>query len=116
MSKLRFPSNIIKQAQDLLTGWNQINPVPTPNGITSAAFSADLTAATTLDGQIAALEKQLTDKRNLRDALYAALWEKMKRIRSVIKGTYGDDSSQYELVGGTRLSDRRPYRRRPTTG
>jgi hypothetical protein len=39
----------------------------------------------------------------------------MKRIRSVIKGTYGDDSSQYELVGGTRLSDRKPYRRRTTT-
>ena len=115
MSKPRFPSNILKQAQDLLNGWNQINPVPTLNGITSIIFSADVTAATALDVQIAVLEKQLTDKRNLRDTQYSALWEKMKRIRSVIKGTYGDDSSQYELVGGTRLSDRKPYRRRTTS-
>jgi hypothetical protein len=114
MSKPRFPSNLIKQAQDLLTGWNQITPVPTPNGITTTAFSADITAAIALEGQIAALEKQLTDKRNLRDAQYGAMWDKMKRFRSMIRGTYGDDSSQYELVGGTRLSDRRPYRRKTT--
>jgi hypothetical protein len=112
MNKLRFPNNIVKQAQELITGWNQINPVPTPNGITTAAFGTELAAATTLDAQIAALEAQITDKRNQREVLYGALWEKMKRIRNVIKGTFGDDSSQYELVGGTRLSDRKPYKRR----
>ena len=53
------------------------------------------------------LEAQLTDLRNQRDALYEAIWEKVKRIRNGVKGSYGDDSSQYEMVGGTRLSERK---------
>jgi hypothetical protein len=111
MSKLRFPSNLLKEAQELLGGWNRITPVPTIGSVTPATFSADVMAAAALDAQIIDLEKQLVEKRNLRELLYNALWEKMKRIRSLVKGTFGDDSSQYELVGGTRLSDRKPHRR-----
>jgi hypothetical protein len=40
------------------------------------------------------------------------LWDKVKRLRNGVKGTFGDDSTPYELVGGTRLSDRKPYRRK----
>ena len=36
-----------------------------------------------------------------------SLWDKVKRVRNVIKGTYGDDSSHYEMVGGIRMSDRK---------
>ncbi len=54
-----------------------------------------------------ALEAQLTDLRNQRDALYAGLWDKVKRVRSTVKGIYGDDSSEYEMVGGTRKSERK---------
>jgi hypothetical protein len=38
-------------------------------------------------------------------------WDKLKPVRSTVKGLYGDDSSQYELVGGTRMSDRKTARR-----
>jgi hypothetical protein len=34
-------------------------------------------------------------------------------MRAVVKGVSGDDSLQYEMVGGTRLSDRKPVRRAP---
>ena len=47
------------------------------------------------------------DKRNQRDALYAQIWDKVKRVRNGVKGIYGDDSSQYEVIGGTRLSERK---------
>jgi hypothetical protein len=30
-------------------------------------------------------------------------------------GTFGDDSSEYEMVGGTRLSDRKRPVRKPET-
>jgi hypothetical protein len=49
----------------------------------------------------------LTDKRNQRDALYTQIWDKVKRVRNGKKGIYGDDSSQYEVIGGTRLSERK---------
>jgi hypothetical protein len=92
--------------------WNQITPVPTFGTITATTFTADLSAATALENQIKTLEAQLTDKRNLRETQYGTLWDKVKRVRSAVKDTFGDDSTQYELVGGTRLSDRKPYRRK----
>lgn len=36
------------------------------------------------------------------------------RGRSVVRGTYGPDSSQYEQVGGTRASERKPAKRKTT--
>lgn len=49
--------------------------------------------------------------RNQRDALIAMTWDQVKRVRTGVKGIYGDDSSEYEMVGGTRLSDRKPRSR-----
>ena len=37
------------------------------------------------------------------------------RARMGIKVIYGDDSSQYEMVGGTRLSDRKTVARKAAT-
>lgn len=34
---------------------------------------------------------------------YEGLWDKVKRVRNSVKANYGDDSSQYEMVGGMRL-------------
>ncbi len=59
-----------------------------------------------------ALDAQLTDLRNRRDALFLRLWDKVKRVRAGVKGMYGDDSSQYEMVGGTRMSERRSRTRK----
>jgi hypothetical protein len=41
-----------------------------------------------------------------------ALWDKVKRVRKGVKANYGDDSSQYEMVGGTRTSERQPRTRK----
>jgi hypothetical protein len=113
MPKRLFPPNVIQQAQSVLGGWNQIaTPVPALGTLTAAAFTTEVTTASTLDAQITALEAQLTDKRNQRDLLYAGVWDRVKRVRNAIKGIYGDDSSQYEIVGGKRLSERkRPTRK-----
>jgi hypothetical protein len=58
------------------------------------------------------LEVQMTNLRNQREELYRALWDKVKRVRNGIKAHYGDDSSQYEMIGGTRVSDRKPPTRK----
>jgi hypothetical protein len=57
----------------------------------------------------------LADKRNQREQLYIAIWDKVKRVHSSVRGIYGDDSTQYELVGGKRLSDRKPHVRKVST-
>ena len=55
-----------------------------------------------------ALETQLTNLRNERDTSNVELWDNVKRVRSAVKGIYGDDLTQYEMVSGTRLSERKP--------
>ena len=55
----------------------------------------------------------MRDVRATRDAVCQAAWDKVKRLRAGVKATYGDDSKQYEVIGGTRVSDRKPLRRSP---
>ena len=114
MSRRSFPNNVLKLAQNVVNGWNQIAPLPAFGTLTTASLSTDITAAAALEAQITALEAQLADKRAQRDSMFKALWDKVKRVRNSIKGSFGDDSSQYKMVGGTRTSDRKPPRRTTT--
>jgi hypothetical protein len=114
MIRRQYPTNVIKQAQGLANGWNQITPVPAFGTLTAASLTTDITAASAIEAQVAALEAQLADKRALRDVQFKALWDKVKRARNSIKGNFGDDSSQYKMIGGTRLSERKPTRRKST--
>jgi hypothetical protein len=108
----KYPTDVLDQAQRMLGAWNIAGATTTLAALLPAAISADLTAAAPLEAQIASLESQLTDARNKRDALYDGLWQKMIRVRLAAKVTFGDDSSQYELFGGTRRSDRKPRARK----
>ena len=92
--------------------WAQISTTLAFGTLNAAALTAEITAATALHTQISNLETQLTDLRNKRDALHLSLWDKVKRIRAGIKAAFGDDSSQYEMIGGTRTSDRKPWTRK----
>ncbi len=112
MASKAYPPDVMKQAQDVLSAWNQIGATVTVGALTPALLTTDITAATTLESDMAKLEAQLTDKRNQRDAIYTQIWDKVKRVRNGIKGIYGDDSSQYEMVGGTRTSERKSPARR----
>ena len=112
MASRVFPNDVLKQAQDISGAWNQISPTLAFGTLNAAALNADITSATSLQSQIANLETQLTDLRNKRDAVQLSLWDKIKRARAGMKATYGDDSSQFEMVGGTRVSDRKSTRRK----
>src|SRR5512133_4327790 len=113
MASKPYPLDVVKQAQDVLSAWNQMGTTAATVGtLTPALLTTDVTAATALEAEMSRLEAQLTDRRNQRDALYASIWDKVKRVRSGIKGIFGDDSSQYEMVGGTRLSERKSPARR----
>jgi hypothetical protein len=75
MPRRQYPTDVIKQAQSVVNGWNQITPVPTFGTLTAASLTTDVTAAIALEAQIEALEAQLADKRSVRDAQFKALWE-----------------------------------------
>lgn len=108
-----YPTDVIEQTRIVLDAWRQIKEDLTLGDLTLSMLAGELAQAEPSEAAIVNLENQLTEARNQRDALYTAMWDKVKRVRSAIKGIYGDDSSQYELVGGTRKSDRKTPTRKP---
>jgi hypothetical protein len=112
MGKKKFPGDVIEQAQDVLAGWAQIGSTVAFGTLTNTLLTADVNAYGPLDAEISKLEKLLAEKCIQRDALALAIWEKLKRVRSSVRGIYGDDSSQYEHVGGTRMSERKSRARK----
>lgn len=112
----KYPSDIFEQGRALLEAWKSIDGPPAVGDLVPAALEAELTAIGPIYAQVDALEAQLTSLRNERDALSESIWDKVKRVRTGVKGIFGDDSSEYEIVGGTRLSDRKPNTRKRETG
>ncbi|MGA7195394.1 MAG: hypothetical protein WBW94_17380 [Anaerolineales bacterium] len=115
MTKNLYPTDVVKQAQSVQDAWDQIKADMTFGDLTLGMLTADITQSDPLEQQITNLETQLTNLRNERDALYVSIWEKVKRVRAGVKGNFGDDSSQYEMVGGTRLSERKSPTRKAAT-
>jgi hypothetical protein len=109
-----YPADILDQTTDILAACKQIDPSLNLGSLSQGALAEALANERQRQGQIASLEKQLTELRNQRDEQLIGMWDAIKRVRATVKGVYGDDSSQYELVGGKRLSERkRPVRRQP---
>jgi len=114
MARKLYPTDLLEQAQTVLDAWKQIKADMVFGDLTLPMLSADISQLDPIMAKITNLETQLTNLRNQRDALYGVIWNKVKRVRAGIKANYGDDSSQYEMVEGTRLSERKPPARKPT--
>ncbi len=107
MQAKNYPTDVLEQANNVLTAISQIDEEMSFGNVNHAMLTADVAQINPVLGQIVQLETQLTDLRNQRDAISQNMWDKIKRIRMGVKANYGDDSSEYEMVGGTRLSDRK---------
>ena len=102
----------MEQARSLAEALKNIDKDFKVGELTNAALEADLEKAIAAKSRLTQLEIQIVDKRNQRDESYDELWKKVKRLRVGVKAIYGDDSSEYEMVGGTRLSERKPRTRK----
>jgi hypothetical protein len=109
-----YPLNTFSQARSVLSAWTQIDDQLTFGALNISRLTSVINQARDVDEQIIHLKNQLTNLRNQRDATYHSLWDAVKRVRAGVKGNFGDDSSQYEMVGGTRLSERKTARRTAT--
>ena len=109
----KYPTDVVPQMKSVLEAWRTIDADGRFGEVTPAKVQTDLNQVEPLITEYNKLEAELTYVRNQRDALYATLWDNLKRIRNGVKSVYGDDSSQYEMVGGTRKSDRKPISRMP---
>jgi hypothetical protein len=77
MKTVREKCNVMNDA------WVEGAPTVEFNGITQAAFLADITDAAADDAAIADLEAEIKMKREVRDDKYTALNEKRSKVGSV---------------------------------
>lgn len=96
-----------EQAVHIVNAWKNIGVANTYGDFKLADIEAALAALDEVDATIDTLEDQLTAARNERKAKRYALWDLVKRARFGVKAKHGDNSSEYERFGGTRISERR---------
>lgn len=117
MGRQRRNSKVLEGANQRINGLSQIEPdVDFGGDLTlskfkqkAAKFSADLD---TYNQQLA----QLDDLANSLNADEKSLGELSERMLAGAGARWGKDSSQYELAGGTRKSERRRRASGKTTG
>ena len=114
MTPKQVPTDILSQAIDAQEAWSQIDEGLAFGNVNVAALVTDIAEIRSLEHNLSSLETQLTKIRSRRDAVCQSTWDKVKRVRAGIKASFGDDSMQYEMIGGTRLSERKPMRRTST--
>jgi hypothetical protein len=112
MGKKLYPTDTLEQAQSILSAWKLIDPALKIGPLTLEAIAGEMATVKELQEKIIHLQNELLDIRNERDAAIIGLWNNVKRARFGIKGIYGDDSTEYDLAGGTRQSERKKPRRR----
>jgi exonuclease VII small subunit len=115
MARLRRSSTILETARQRLAGLKSITPKPDFGpALDIDQYEQDINAlGTSLDkyNQTVSLLDQM---QNELEADEATLNDKSKRMLAATGAQYGPDSSQYEQVGGTRLSERkRPTKKKP---
>ena len=104
--------DIKAQAEQLLRVWDE-NANLALGDLTKAQFQALLTAFNTTRASVDGLRTQLTKGVNDLNDQGNQIAAITVRARSVARGQYGPDSTQYEQLGGTRASERKP--RKPKT-
>lgn len=115
MARLRKGSSVLETARQRLAGLKAINPAPDfGSSLSAESYESEIeefsSALAEYNGQLAVLD----DMQNALLVKEAALRDKNKRFLSAAEAHYGSDSSEYELVGGTRSSERRRTPRKPT--
>ena len=110
MSK-KIPSDVLDQAIAVQDAWARIDEELTFGPLNMGALVMDINSLRNVELSLVSLENQMTEMRDRRDALQESTWDKVKRVRGGVKAYFGDDSTQYNIIGGTRLSDRKTARR-----
>jgi hypothetical protein len=116
MGRLRRTSKIIDQAETRANGLkSKEKDYDLGNGLTATSYDQKIAAVrtklNTYNQTLAVADDQLNDFLAAEQALSAL----SSRVLAAVKAKYGADSSEYELAGGVRTSERkRPARKQPT--
>ena len=114
----RTSTETLEKARHILAGLKQITPKPDFGPVvTEAIYEAEVNGySSDLDAYNSHLA-EADDKSNRLDDRRKRLRDFNQRIQAAVKALYGPDSSEFELVGGLRRSDRKkPVRKLKLSG
>ena len=112
MAKKLIVGTILSESIKIKQMWVQ-NPTFTVPNLTAAEHSAQEAALATKEAQVEALRAQLTSLIEERDGIARTLDGWNVRIRRGVGFTFGLESPQYKMVGGTPPSERKSTARKP---
>jgi hypothetical protein len=78
-----------------------------PAGISAADMAAKITALETVVSELDAVNADRTRLVNSKGEQAETLSDFIVQVRLAVKAVCGSDSSEYEMIGGTRASDRK---------
>ncbi|MEY2879664.1 MAG: hypothetical protein RLZZ15_2044 [Verrucomicrobiota bacterium] len=100
------PADFVIEADNILKVWLP-NPAFTLKDLTVVQYQAHRDELDNILTELKKKDDEVAPLRNRRDDLLAILGPSSSRVRSGIKGYFGEDSTEYELAGGTRASERK---------
>lgn len=117
MPRQKRNSPVLQTARERLAGLKKFPAVADFGpALTVAAYETEINGyaadETSYNQDLAALD----DKQNRLDARQDGLNDLNQRIQAAVKAQFGSDSSEFELVGGTRRSERKKPVRKPSGG
>lgn len=83
-----------------------------PDAISAAEMETRIAALEAKVSELDALNAERTQLVNEKGDIAEDLSDYIVQVRAVVKGLFGDDSSEYEMVGGTRSSERKKAKRK----
>ena len=113
MARRKKTSSVLTKSEQRLSGLKSIAPkVDLGNGVTSTSFENQVSGLRKKIDAYNMLLSQVDDAANAIESAEKQLSIAAENVLLGVKIKYGKDSSQYEMVGGTRQRDRkRPTRK-----
>ncbi len=117
MARRKRSSSALVVARARFAGLKKITPAPNlgPN-LTVPGYQTVLDETAAIEESHAQLAAQMDDSSNRFDAQEAVMSDWNRRILSAVEAQYGPDSSEYEMCGGTRKSERKKPSKKPGGG
>jgi hypothetical protein len=108
MARKRRTSGVLETTRQRFAGFKKINPAPDFGGNLNAAGGQ--TVITELADELDSYNQNtaaLDEQQNRVDTKEDTAGDWNKRMLAAVGAKYGTDSSEYEMVGGTRTSERK---------
>jgi hypothetical protein len=117
MPRQKRKSSVLQTARERLAGLKKFRTEPDFGAaLTVASYETEINGYAADENSYNEDLAALDDKQNRLDARQSGLNDLNQRIQAAVKAQFGSDSSEYELVGGTRRSERKKPTRKTSGG